>query len=391
MQMQMQARNQATEAAPTSHRPAKRETQGDSHANLQATIGNQATARLLRAGGPVLQAKLKIGRPGDVFEQEADRVADQVMRMAAPAPSAGSAEIRIQRMCPECEEEMQRKEVIEDPLPESEEQPVSAKEAPGAIPAVGTKFEGRLQGLRSGGAPLPGAVREYFEPRFGRDFSAVRLHTGPAASDLATEASALAFTVGRDIVFGAGQYAPESDTGKRLLAHELTHVVQQGEAGEALMRTPGCNCSTMGRDPTAAEISDASAKYPNLKTGDWCVTGPATPDYNCIAWTIGVTNRWVWDEVDTAGDGDGTVSISDFDAFYANHGYSPTPPNETPADPAIALFADSSGPTHAAIKSSYSCAGGILFESKRGRNIRIAHFPYQLEGGIYGNIVKYYA
>jgi hypothetical protein len=65
------------------------------------------------------------------------------------------------------------------------------------------------------------------EPRFGTDFSAVRVHTDSNAQSLARSVNAQAFTVGNDVVFGAGQYAPESDSGKRLLAHELTHVIQQ--------------------------------------------------------------------------------------------------------------------------------------------------------------------
>jgi len=199
----------------------------------------------------------------------------------------------------------------------------------------------------------------------------------------------LAFTVGSDIFFGAGQYDTESASGQRLLAHELTHVVQQGCVSQALMRTGICNCSTIGRDPTPAETSDASSKYPRLVSGDWCVTDSATPAYNCIAWTIGVTSRWVWDEVDAAGDHDGHVSASDFDAFYGARGLRPVD-NACPVNPEIALFADSRGPTHAAKVSANNCGGTLMFESKRGRNIRIVHVLNQLEGGIYGDIIKYY-
>jgi hypothetical protein len=77
-------------------------------------------------------------------------------------------------------------------------------------------------------------VRSFFEPRFGSDFGAVRVHTGPDAADAAASIHALAYTVGSDIVFGTGRYAPESESGKRLLAHELTHVAQQS-AGRGRM------------------------------------------------------------------------------------------------------------------------------------------------------------
>src|SRR5262249_47420985 len=77
---------------------------------------------------------------------------------------------------------------------------------------------------RSGGRSLPEPVRAFFEPRFGYDFSRVRVHTDDRAAEAAHAVRALAFTVGSDVVFGAGQYAPETEAGRRLLAHELTHV-----------------------------------------------------------------------------------------------------------------------------------------------------------------------
>jgi hypothetical protein len=91
-------------------------------------------------------------------------------------------------------------------------------------------FESRIQSLRGGGQPVPESVRNFFEPRFGNDFSQVSVHTDMNAAETARAVNALAFTVGRDIVFGEGQYAPETESGKRLLAHELTHVLQQAAA-----------------------------------------------------------------------------------------------------------------------------------------------------------------
>jgi hypothetical protein len=81
--------------------------------------------------------------------------------------------------------------------------------------------------LRSSGAPLPSPTRSFFERRFGRDFGDVRVHSGPSASLAAKAVRAQAFTLGRDIVFGDGRYAPDSRAGRRLLAHELTHLIQQ--------------------------------------------------------------------------------------------------------------------------------------------------------------------
>lgn len=84
-----------------------------------------------------------------------------------------------------------------------------------------------IHGMQGGGAPLPDATREFFEPRFGADLSHVRVHAGTQAAQTATSISAKAFTFGSDIAFAGGAYAPASHQGQRLLAHELTHVLQQ--------------------------------------------------------------------------------------------------------------------------------------------------------------------
>jgi hypothetical protein len=343
-----------------------------------------------------IQTKLSISSPGDLYEQEADRVADQIMRMPTPSPVEQSVSVnqpqisRVPAIHSTTLPQVQREEVIEEPLPEEEPKVVQTKGATGSSATLSPAFEPGLNSIRGGGLPLPESARAFFEPRFGRDFGHVRLHTDNQAAVTAASVNARAFTLGRNIVFGAGQYAPESVAGRTLLAHELTHVVQQADTESSVMRSPACDCAAVGaRDPTAAEKTDASAKYPNLVDGDWCVTGSATPTYNCIAWTIGVTSRWVWNEVDTAGDGDGVVSIADFDAFYGARGLRPVV-GATPAHPEVALFANSSGPTHAARISSSTCPGAIMFESKRGQNVRILHVVTQLEGGIYGNIVKFY-
>lgn len=166
--------------------------------------------------GPHLQAKLTVGAPDDAYEREADRVADAVMRMPEP-------DERIQRMCPECEEQMQRQ-----PADELEEEEVlSAKSLPGETPEVGDGVESQIHSLRGGGQPLPEATRSFFEPRFGESFAGVRVHDDSRAQTLARAVNARAFTVGQDIVFGGGQLEPDTAQGKKLLAHELTHVVQQ--------------------------------------------------------------------------------------------------------------------------------------------------------------------
>jgi len=166
----------------------------------------------MRPGG--VQAKLTVSQPDDPFEQEADRVADRVMRMEASS-------VTVQRMCAGCEEE---------------EQQLQRKET--GSEAVETTPSMVQDSLTSAGAPLDSTTRTYMEQRFGHDFDNVRVHTGGQADAAARQINSLAFTLGNDVVFRQGQYAPHSNEGRRLLAHELTHVVQQsaGSATAAIQR-----------------------------------------------------------------------------------------------------------------------------------------------------------
>jgi Domain of unknown function (DUF4157) len=142
-----------------------------------------------------LQTQLKIGEPGDKYEQEADRVADMVMRM----PELEKTEDTV----------LQAKSVTDRPLQ--------------TTLGLGTQ----ISALQSNGQPLDPATRAFMEPRLGYDLSPVRLHTDSQATEMAQALNAKAFTVGRDIVFAAGQYQPGTRTGQHLLAHELTHFIQQ--------------------------------------------------------------------------------------------------------------------------------------------------------------------
>ncbi len=109
----------------------------------------------------------------------------------------------------------------------------------------------------SGGQPLPGFERRFFEPRFGYDFSRVLVHQGPKASETARAVDARAFTMGRNILFGEGQYQPGTSAGRQLLAHELVHVVQQGQGMspmrlQRLVRTSLVTCPT-GQSPVSSD------------------------------------------------------------------------------------------------------------------------------------------
>jgi hypothetical protein len=248
------------------------------------------------AAAPIqIQPKMKVSTPGDPFEREADRIANQVMRMP---------ESQLQRTCacgggcPKCQTQQPRRE-------------------PNLLQTkrIGTGTTQEIvtprvvhEVLRSSGQPLAASTRAFFGPRFGHDFSQVRIHTGGQAAEAAQAVKAKAFTVGQDMVFGEGQYSPETDKGQQLLAHELTHVVQQSGSQSLLQRAendtvPGCATLTDslsdvdGKVNTSLTTARASAGTPpaggavatavandlgrNVQTGRtaievWASTLPAT-------------------------------------------------------------------------------------------------------------------
>ena len=164
--------------------------------------GGECTACSKKKLNQPLQAKLRIGESNDKYEQEADRVAEQVMRMPKPKNSVGN-------------KFLQEKPLIQRRVSNTQ---IGATEAPPIVHDV----------LSAAGQPLDQATRSYMEPRFNYDFSQVKIHNDSKAGESANAVSARAYTVGQDIVFGANQYVPGSSAGNHLLAHELTHVVQQG-------------------------------------------------------------------------------------------------------------------------------------------------------------------
>jgi hypothetical protein len=242
---------------------------------------------------PRLQRKLTVGAPDDAFEHEADAIADRVMRMPEQEVGVASAPPRVQRLCAECEEEMEGQGTVQRMCAECEEE-MQAKEEPGHTPEVPSGFAQRFAALH--GQPLPASERAFFEPRFGRDFADVRLHSGPAASDLARSVQARAFTLGNSVVFGAGQYAPGSSSGRQLLAHELTHVVQQGGAGKApasplsgsapvlLSRAPNPYLAR-ACSPTKVSVTDTGKGAQNMPLGSVLSSSEVRYRYN-LRWDV---------------------------------------------------------------------------------------------------------
>lgn len=204
--------------------------------------------RMLRSRAIGIQTKLAISQPGDIYEQEADRVADQVMRMARPASihSAQAAHPEVQRECAECEDEqkaaaqaapaLQTVEGADEEFPPVQQKVLLRKAEFTTTPSTHeteSTIAGRLTARRGGGEALPDTTRQSMETAFGYDFSRVRIHRDAEAGQISRQVSALAFTQGPDIYFANGMYNPGDSSGRRLLAHELTHVVQQGQAHQA--------------------------------------------------------------------------------------------------------------------------------------------------------------
>ena len=210
---------------------------------LQMDYGNQYVQRLVkhiqRQREEIVQTKLEVGPAGDKYEQEADQVTKQVVGMIA----SGGEQVAQRQDLEEEELQMkplvQRQDLEEEELQmmpqvqrQEEEEKLQMKllvqrqlgaEGGGVEPEV----EKSIQKARGQGQPLPENVRSSMEGAFGADFSGVRVHTGAESDALNDSVGARAFTTGQDIFFGWGEYNPGSSAGKEVLAHELTHVVQQ--------------------------------------------------------------------------------------------------------------------------------------------------------------------
>ncbi|WP_295795259.1 DUF4157 domain-containing protein [Mucilaginibacter sp.] len=163
-----------------------------------------------------IQTKLTVNEPGDKHEQEADNIADKVMRVPGDQ--------QIQRKCSACEEE--DKKIQRKPGPGGGITPITkagGKAGVGVSPAI----HNRIAASEGGGSSLDGATNSFMSDRFGVDFGNVKIHDNNEAAQLNRTLNARAFTVGNDIYFNEGEYTPASASGRRLLAHELVHTLQQ--------------------------------------------------------------------------------------------------------------------------------------------------------------------
>jgi hypothetical protein len=218
------------------------------------------------ASGTFLQTKLTVNTPGDRYEREADAMADRVMHMPSggdlTSPSLTPLPGGVQRKCAACEEE--EKKLQRKPL---------MRESAGGIPSVTPALSTRLSSSQGRGNALPSPTQSAMSQAFGTDFSDVRIHTDGEAVSMSRQLNARAFTHGSDIYFDRGEYAPASSEGKRLLGHELTHVVQQGTGRAGIQREGfGDVRIAEGYDQIKTEIN-ASPKFQSLRADEKKLTG----------------------------------------------------------------------------------------------------------------------
>lgn len=212
-------------------------------AAVHKRVNRSATPRPAPAAVPIravptgtVQARstLRVSSPRDPAEKEAEATARKIMRMATPEVAVASAE----GSGGPGDGPQRRK--LESPYIARFADSIGLMRQHGAVPTLARQGEGQpavsanvaaeIAQSQGAGAPLPTGVRKFMEPRFGADFSKVRIHTGEKSAQLNRQVSAQAFTVGHQIFFGKNKFRPETTEGQELIAHELTHTIQQGAA-----------------------------------------------------------------------------------------------------------------------------------------------------------------
>jgi len=214
---------------------------------------------------PQFQPKLTLGPVGDKYEQEADRVARQVVETIS-SPDQGAVQ-RQEDL--EDEDELRRKVAVAGLTPAAE----------GAD--VGPDLESAIHRARSGGQPLLDGLLLPMERAFGADFGGVRVHTDGVADSLNRSLQARAFTTGQDIFLRQGEYQPGSSEGQRLLAHELTHVVQQAGNATSLPKKRSVSCIHDVYEHEAEEIADRRFNVP-VDTDRTSMILQKTPKYTHV-------------------------------------------------------------------------------------------------------------
>jgi hypothetical protein len=222
---------------------------------FQGAAGNQAVQSIIRSHK--IQTKLRINNPNDIYEQEADRLSEQVMGMSEPsiavAPFVTSASIdhdrKVERKCQSCEDEDEKLKINRKSLAKVDDNSYITENA-----------SREIEDIRNGaGSPIDSLTRTFMQSRFGYDFNDVRVHTNGKAARSARSLNALAYTIGNDIIFDYGKYEPHTTIGKRLLAHELIHTIQnkKGSWSSATFRNKSLNSDEIETSSERMRDSDA--------------------------------------------------------------------------------------------------------------------------------------
>jgi hypothetical protein len=224
--------------------------------NQRNAYASQSKAKTKSSAGLSVQPKLAINAPGDRYEQEADAMADRVMRSPDQPGSlrmgSGQSGSSIQRKCAACQEEEEKQPLMRKAIGSG-----GLEASPGLVSQLGN--------TKGAGTPLPAGTRNFMESAFSTDFSRVRIHADGQAAAMSRGIQAKAFTQGSDIYFNEGQYSPHTQEGQRLLAHELTHTVQQNNG---LFNRHFQPLLTEPSDSQAQHTNDAGGKdgYPEAIT-----------------------------------------------------------------------------------------------------------------------------
>ena len=203
--------------------------------------GNQQLLRSQRTGALAIQPKLRLSQENDPAERQADAVAEQIVAKEYASGPVDAVPSQINRACAKCEEDLLRQADPEVEEPEAAESDVVSEEEeadetgmPKRDPNSSSVSETVIP--PGSGRALSGEVLSRMEDGFGTNFDQVRVHSDSASAKATSQVGALAFTVGSDVYFGDGQYAPNTQSGTKLLAHELTHVAQQQARAGTLAR-----------------------------------------------------------------------------------------------------------------------------------------------------------
>lgn len=292
----------------TMHRTT--ENQGMREGLLSPTIPVQKTAESVGAIEMPIQAKLTIGSPGDKYEQEADRVAAEVVnQINAPVAQQSSQNFQQEKMSEE--EELMMKpdtsKILRQAMPEEEEElqmkPMVQLQSSADGMIARPEVETSIQQARGGGQSLADNIREPLEQAFGADFSRVKVHTDQQSNQLNQSIQARAFTTGQDVFFRSGEYNPRSREGQELLAHELTHVVQQEQGSrKQVQRKPVTrDGKTFAAEDSLVELKRINGKN-DLQPFTQEVWDKIAEDIEYLEiYYVGDENKYVmWDQDDRA-------------------------------------------------------------------------------------------